>query len=118
MRLLSQKLQKGSFTLLLLLLLLPFSMVAQTKSVSGVVKDGKGDPVANVTVSVKGTKTAVRCISDRIRDTEPRGRRRVLPMPFLTVRLQTAVVAALFNHSLPDAHNEPQRPIASAPSGV
>jgi TonB-dependent SusC/RagA subfamily outer membrane receptor len=59
MRLLSQKLQKSSFTMLLLLLLLPFSMVAQTRSVSGVVKDSKGDPVPNVTVSVKGTKTAV-----------------------------------------------------------
>src|SRR6476659_9539748 len=59
MRLLSQKLLQSSFTLLLLLLMLPLSMVAQTKSVSGVVKDSKGDPVPNVTVTVKGSKTAV-----------------------------------------------------------
>jgi TonB-linked SusC/RagA family outer membrane protein len=59
MRLLSQKFLQSGFSLLLLLLMLPLSMVAQTKSVSGVVKDSKGAPVANVTVTVKGSKTAV-----------------------------------------------------------
>jgi iron complex outermembrane receptor protein len=44
---------------LLFLLILPFSLMAQTKSVSGVVKDSKGEPVANVTVLVKGGKTGV-----------------------------------------------------------
>ena len=33
--------------------------MAQTKSVSGVVKDSKGEPVPNVTVTVKGSKTGV-----------------------------------------------------------
>ncbi len=45
--------------MLLLLFVLPLSIMAQTKSVSGVVKDGKGEPVPNVTVTVKGSKTGV-----------------------------------------------------------
>jgi len=59
MRLLFQKLNKSSIFMLLLLFVLPLSIMAQTKSVSGVVKDGKGDPVPNVTVTVKGSRTAV-----------------------------------------------------------
>ncbi len=54
--LLSQKI-KRSFTLLWFLL--PLSLLAQTKSVTGVVKDTKGNPVPNVTVAIRGTKTAV-----------------------------------------------------------
>ena len=59
MRLLFQKLKKSSIFMLLLLFVLPLSIMAQTKPVSGVVKDGKGDPVPNVTVAVKGSKTGV-----------------------------------------------------------
>lgn len=44
---------------LLFLLIVPFSLMAQNKSVTGVVKDSKGEPVANVTVLVKGGKTGV-----------------------------------------------------------
>jgi TonB-dependent starch-binding outer membrane protein SusC len=58
MRLLFQKIKQSSL-LLLLSVVLPLSMVAQTKSVSGVVKDSKGNTVPNVTVTVKGSKTAV-----------------------------------------------------------
>jgi TonB-dependent starch-binding outer membrane protein SusC len=59
MRLLFQKIPKSCFSMLLLLFVLPLSIMAQTKSVSGVVKDGKGEPVPNVTVTVKGSKTGV-----------------------------------------------------------
>lgn len=59
MRLLFQKIPKSCISMLLLLFVLPLSIMAQTKTVSGVVKDGKGDPVPNVTVAVKGSKTAV-----------------------------------------------------------
>lgn len=59
MRLLFQKIPKSCISMLLLLFVLPLSIMAQTKSVSGVVKDGKGEPVPNVTVTVKGSKTAV-----------------------------------------------------------
>jgi iron complex outermembrane receptor protein len=45
--------------MLLLLFALPFSIMAQTKSVTGVVKDSKGDPVANASVTVKGNKGGV-----------------------------------------------------------
>jgi TonB-dependent starch-binding outer membrane protein SusC len=59
MRLLFQKFRKSCIYTLLLLFVLPLSIMAQTKSVSGVVKDGKGEPVPNVTVAVKGSKTGV-----------------------------------------------------------
>jgi TonB-dependent starch-binding outer membrane protein SusC len=59
MRLLFQKFRKSCIYTLLLLFVLPLSIMAQTKSVSGVVKDGKGEPVPNVTVTVKGSKTGV-----------------------------------------------------------
>ena len=59
MRLLFQKIPKSCISMLLLLFVLPLSIMAQTKSVSGVVKDGKGEPVPNVTVAVKGSKTGV-----------------------------------------------------------
>jgi len=59
MRLLIPKIRKSGLALLLLLFVLPLSMMAQTKSVSGIVKDGKGDPVPNVTVIIKGSKTGV-----------------------------------------------------------
>ncbi|MBS1511318.1 MAG: SusC/RagA family TonB-linked outer membrane protein [Bacteroidetes bacterium] len=59
MRLRSLKLRKSSVAVLLLLLLSPLSMMAQTKSVTGVVKDSKGEPVPNATVIVKGSKTGV-----------------------------------------------------------
>ncbi len=59
MRLLSQKIKKSCFAILLLLFVLPCSIMAQTKPVSGVVKDSKGDPVPNVTVIVKGSKGGV-----------------------------------------------------------
>ena len=45
--------------MLLLLFMLPLCAVAQTKSISGVVKDSKGDPVPNATVLVKGSKSGV-----------------------------------------------------------
>ena len=64
MRLLSQKLRKRSLAMLLLLFVLPFSVTAQTKPVSGVVKDSKGDPLSNVTVSVKGEKKAVATVAN------------------------------------------------------
>ncbi len=38
---------------------LPFIVLAQTKTVSGVITDSKGAPVPNVTITVKGSKTAV-----------------------------------------------------------
>lgn len=53
------KTKKSKLLSLLFLMILPFSLMAQTKSVSGVVKDGKGEPVANATVLVKGGKTGV-----------------------------------------------------------
>jgi iron complex outermembrane receptor protein len=56
MHLLFQKFRKTSITILLILFALPLSIVAQTKSVSGVVKNSKGDPVPNVSVIVKGTE--------------------------------------------------------------
>ena len=59
MRLLYQNLRKSSYGLLLLLVVLPINMIAQPKSVSGVVKDSKGSPVSNVNVTVKGSKTTV-----------------------------------------------------------
>jgi TonB-dependent starch-binding outer membrane protein SusC len=59
MRLLFPKFKQRSFATLLLLFVLPLSMVAQTKPVSGVVKNSKGDPLSNVTVAVKGAKAAV-----------------------------------------------------------
>ncbi|MGG9963208.1 SusC/RagA family TonB-linked outer membrane protein [Ferruginibacter sp. SUN106] len=59
MRLLFQQFLKSSTAVLLLLFVLPLCAVAQTKSVSGIVKDAKGDPVPNVTVTVKGGKTGV-----------------------------------------------------------
>jgi len=59
MRLLFQQLKKSSTAVLLLLFVLPLCAVAQTKSISGIVKDSKGDPVANVTVLVKGSKAGV-----------------------------------------------------------
>ena len=59
MRLLFTKSKRSCFTMLLLLFALPLAIMAQTKSVSGVVKDNKGEPVPNVSVTVKGTKTAV-----------------------------------------------------------
>lgn len=59
MRLLFPKFNKRSFAIVFLLFVLPLIMVAQTKPVSGVVKNSKGDPVPNVTVAVKGSKAAV-----------------------------------------------------------
>src|SRR5882762_2210398 len=59
MRLLIQQFKKSSIAVLLLLFVLPFCAVAQTKSISGIVKDSKGDPVANVTVTIKGSKAGV-----------------------------------------------------------
>ena len=59
MRLLSKKFRKNSLAVLFLLFVLPLSIVAQNKSVSGVVKDSKGALVPNVTVIVKGSKTGV-----------------------------------------------------------
>ena len=59
MKLFSQKFRRSRVAILLLLLALPFTMMAQTKSVSGVVKDSRGVPVSNATVTVKGTKTGV-----------------------------------------------------------
>lgn len=64
MRLLFQQLRKSNTAVLLLLLMLPFFAVAQNKSVSGIVKDSKGEPVPNVTVVVKGTKTGVATAAD------------------------------------------------------
>ncbi len=51
--------KKSKLLSLLFLFMLPLSILAQTKSVSGVVKDSKGEPVPNVTVLVKGGKTGV-----------------------------------------------------------
>jgi TonB-dependent starch-binding outer membrane protein SusC len=59
MKLHLKKIRRSSFAILLLLFVLPFNLMAQTKSVSGVVKDGKGQPLPNVTVAVKGSKTGV-----------------------------------------------------------
>jgi len=64
MRLLFQQLQKSNTAVLLLLLLLPFFAVAQNKTVSGIVKNSKGEPVANVTVLVRGSKTGVATAAD------------------------------------------------------
>jgi TonB-dependent starch-binding outer membrane protein SusC len=57
MRLLLPPKIKRSFTVLLFLM--PLFVLAQTKSVTGVVKDANGNPVPNVTVAIRGTKTAV-----------------------------------------------------------
>jgi iron complex outermembrane receptor protein len=59
MKLLLKRIRRSSFAILLLLFVLPFNLMAQTKSVSGIVKDGKGEPLPNVTVTVKGSKTGV-----------------------------------------------------------
>ncbi|MGC4102163.1 SusC/RagA family TonB-linked outer membrane protein [Ferruginibacter sp.] len=45
--------------MLLLLFVLPFCAIAQNRTISGIVKDAKGAPVANATVVVKGSKTGV-----------------------------------------------------------
>jgi TonB-linked SusC/RagA family outer membrane protein len=44
--------------LLALLLFIPFFLQAQTRQISGTVTDDKGQPVPNVTVNVKGGRTA------------------------------------------------------------
>jgi TonB-linked SusC/RagA family outer membrane protein len=44
--------------LLTLLLFIPFFLQAQTRLISGTVTDDKGQPASNVTVSVKGGRTA------------------------------------------------------------
>ena len=57
MRPLTRNFQK--IALIFLLFTLPFIVLAQTKTVSGVVTDSKGAPVPNVTIAVKGSKIAV-----------------------------------------------------------
>jgi iron complex outermembrane receptor protein len=64
MRLLFQQLRKSNTAVMLLLLMLPFFAAAQNKTVSGIVKDSKGEPVPNVTVVVKGGKTGVATAAD------------------------------------------------------
>lgn len=64
MRLLFQKLRKGGYMLLPLLFALPTGLLAQTKSISGVVRDSKGNPLPNVSVIVKGSKAGVSTASD------------------------------------------------------
>lgn len=59
MKVFFKNIKKSKLLTMLFLLVLPFSIMAQTKSVSGVVKDSKGEPVPNVTVIVKGSKTGV-----------------------------------------------------------
>ncbi len=59
MRLLTKKFRKSGLSILLLLMLAPLAMVAQTKSVTGLVKDTKGYPVPNVTVVIKGSKKGI-----------------------------------------------------------
>ncbi|MEJ5055270.1 SusC/RagA family TonB-linked outer membrane protein [Sphingobacterium sp. MYb382] len=44
----------GKMSLLLFLFLIPFTLWAQNKSVTGLVTDNKGNPVAGVTISVRG----------------------------------------------------------------
>ncbi|NOT93280.1 SusC/RagA family TonB-linked outer membrane protein [Ferruginibacter sp.] len=64
MRLLLRKFKKRSFAILLLLFVLPSTIMAQTKSVTGVVKNSKGDPLSNVTVTVKGSRAGVATAAD------------------------------------------------------
>ncbi|CAN5418361.1 TonB-dependent receptor [soil metagenome] len=64
MRLLTKKLRKSGLSILLLLFMAPLCMLAQTKSVTGVVKDSKGDPVSDVTVVVKGSKKGISTSTD------------------------------------------------------
>jgi iron complex outermembrane receptor protein len=59
MKVFLKNIKRSKLLSLLLLFALPFSIMAQTKPVSGVVKDSKGNPVPNVTVVVKGGKTGV-----------------------------------------------------------
>jgi iron complex outermembrane receptor protein len=59
MKMFLKNIKKSKLLSLLFLFMLPLSMMAQSKSVSGVVKDSKGEPVPNVTVIVKGGKTGV-----------------------------------------------------------
>lgn len=55
MRLLCQSLPKGAgIHLLLLLLLSPLYMLAQTPDITGTVRDSSGHPMAGITVTVKG----------------------------------------------------------------
>ncbi|MBO9200705.1 MULTISPECIES: SusC/RagA family TonB-linked outer membrane protein [Niastella] len=57
MRLLCQSLPKGAgIHLLLLLLLSPLCMLAQSPQVTGTVSDSTGKPMAGITVTVKGKK--------------------------------------------------------------
>ncbi|MEO6232704.1 MAG: SusC/RagA family TonB-linked outer membrane protein [Ferruginibacter sp.] len=64
MRLLTKKLRRSGLSILLLLFMAPLCIVAQTKSVTGVVKDSKGDPVPNVTVVLKGSKKGISTSTD------------------------------------------------------
>ncbi len=64
MRLLFQKIRKSGFSLLLLLFVMPGSLLAQTKTVSGTVKNSKGEPLPNVSVIVKGSKAGVSTAAD------------------------------------------------------
>jgi TonB-dependent starch-binding outer membrane protein SusC len=58
MRLLCQSLPKGAgIHLLLLLLLSPLYMLAQSTQISGTVRDSSGHPMAGITVTVKGKNT-------------------------------------------------------------
>ncbi|MEQ1623448.1 MAG: SusC/RagA family TonB-linked outer membrane protein [Sediminibacterium sp.] len=58
MRLLSFRLPKQVVCHLLVLFLFPLSLLAQNRSISGVVKDAKGAGVPSVTVAVKGSQVA------------------------------------------------------------
>ncbi len=48
---------KSSSLLLLLLFLIPFGLFAQTRTITGTVTDGKGQPASGVTVMVRGSNT-------------------------------------------------------------
>ena len=56
MRSVLTRVKKNSWLILLLLLIQPFDLSAQTKNVHGTVTDNNGKPLQGITVNVKGTK--------------------------------------------------------------
>jgi TonB-dependent starch-binding outer membrane protein SusC len=58
LRLIKKLVKSNRITLPIILLLSPFLLLAQTRSIKGKVTDDKGQPAAGITVTVKGTKTS------------------------------------------------------------
>lgn len=64
LRLVKKSARSIRMTLPVILLLAPFLLLAQTRSIKGKVTDDKGQPAAGITVTVKGSKTSAASGSD------------------------------------------------------